>query len=71
MGIGFFETRQEDKIHYENAYNAALKAIHIKSYDVKKWLNTLTTEELKELIEDMPYKGDNRIIDNKVKHISN
>jgi len=70
LGIGAFETRQEDKIHYENAYNAALKATHIKHYDVKALLKTLTTEELKDLIDNMPGKSDAKLIDNKVKHVA-
>ena len=49
LGIGALETRQEDKVHYENAYNAALKATHIKHYDVKallKNINNGRTERL-------------------------
>jgi uncharacterized protein YpuA (DUF1002 family) len=71
IGIGAFETREEDRIHYENAYNVALKSLHFKSYDVKQLLKTLSKKELKHLIDTMPMKNNAQINEKKVKHIAN
>ena len=53
LGITFFETRQEDRIHYENAYITALKATNIETVQIKAWLKSLTSEQLKEILNNL------------------
>jgi hypothetical protein len=63
------ETRQEDRIHYENAYNAALSTLNLQNINIKTWLKELTREQLQEILKIIP--DNTRHIEDQVKRISN
>jgi DNA gyrase/topoisomerase IV subunit A len=53
LGIGSFETRQEDKIHFENAYVVALSSLNLENINIKAMLKDLTQEQLETIIKQM------------------
>ena len=53
LGIGSFETRQEDKIHFENAYVVALSSLNLVNINIKAMLKDLTQEQLETIIKQM------------------
>ena len=67
LGIGALETRQEDRIHYENAFNTALKTLNMQNINLKTMLKDLTKEQLHEIMK-IPLRGGS--IENKIKQIS-
>ena len=50
LGIGVFETRQEDRTHYENAFITALNTMTMTNIDVKAMLQDLTKEQLNDIM---------------------
>ena len=53
LGIGAVETRQEDRIHYENAYVTAFNVLNLQSINIKAMLKDLTQEQLEMIIKDI------------------
>ena len=53
LGIGSFETRQEDKTHFENAYVVALSSLNLVNINIKAMLKDLTQEQLETIIKQM------------------
>ena len=50
LGIGVFETRQEDKTHYENAFITALNTVTMINIDIKAMIQYLTKEQLNDIL---------------------
>jgi len=50
LGISVFETRQEDRIHYEKAFITALDSLSMKRIDVKEMLKDMTKEQLNNVL---------------------
>jgi len=70
LGIGSFETRQEDKIHFENAYVVALSSLNLENINIKAMLKDLPQEQLEMIIKQMTATSQ-KPFQNRVKDLVN
>ena len=56
LGSRSLETRQEDRIHYESAYMAALNALNLKNINIKAKLKEFTVEQLEQIFNELTTK---------------
>ncbi len=70
LGIGSLETRQEDKIHFENAYVVARSSLNLENINIKAMLKDLTQEQLETIIKQMTTTSQ-KTFQNRVKGLFN
>ena len=69
LGSRSLETRQEDRIHYESAYMAALNALNLKNINIKAKLKEFTVEQLEQIFNELTTKTHAKFGD-RINHIA-
>ena len=70
LGLGAFETREEDRVHYENAYVTAIKSLSMQNIDIKAFLKDLTQEQLELILGEMSITSHKHWLDCRIKTIT-